>query len=483
MFSDNDSEIIEGFLCPICRSDEKTAEDLLRHFEDEHSEEKDLISTFRDVFKSAKKKILNNLDEREISKAIESSLSINKSILRVDFKGPQEIGIFKDHFEYFKAIRNPRLERYATETNKLIIRLNKLLTNRPTDPQQIKQHEQNLVPWIDGKLVKLCPSCAKSFFFTRRQHHCRLCGAIMCNECSHFLSIDESSEYHCILSFIAKIIIVIHFPVSIINPSHEYPKPDSSQTDVIIKEPEDTIRMCEHCLHLLETRKEMQDGRLARPFITKLYERIETLKKEVMPDIAMYEKIIKSLYKGDSVYTIADASALRGKIGSIAELLDDLSKKALTLKAQQGSREEALHKSLRMGVIKFIKEYMLELPQIPVEDEIKKIQQKRVMELNQKIERDRRLAQEAFEKYDLCGDISYAATSSKTGSALRTVDNWSGYQEQNQTNANDPLIIQINIVKGYIKQAREAMRFEEIESLEANLKELQHEYWLKTQNN
>jgi len=305
----------------------------------------------------------------------------------------------------------------------------------------------------------------------------------MCNECSHFLSIDESSEYLSVLSFTSNIIYFNTFSVSIINPSHEVPQADSSNTDVIIKEPEDTIRMCEHCLHLLETRKEMQDGRLAKPFITKLYDRIETLKKEVMPDIAMYEKIIKSLYKGDSVYTISDASALRGKIGSIAELLDDLSKKALTLKAQQGSREEALHKSLRMAVIKFIKEYMLELPQIPVEDEIKKIQQKRVMELNQKIERDRRLAQEAFEKYDICGDISYPATSSKTGSALRTVDNWSGYQEQNQTNANDPLIIQINIVKGYIKQAREAMRFEEIESLEANLKELQHEYWLKTQHN
>lgn len=240
--------------------------------------------------------------------------------------------------------------------------------------------------------------------------------------------------------------------------------------------------MCEHCLHLLETRKEMQDGRLSKPFITKLYERIETLKKEVMPDIAIYEKIINSLYSGDSVYTIADASALRGKIGSIAELLDDLSKKALTLKAQAGSREEALHKSLRMAVIKFIKEYMLELPQIPVEDEIKKIQQKRVMELNQKIERDRRLAQEAFEKYDYLADVNqYPATSTKTGSALRTVDNWTGYQQQTQSSANDPLIVQINIVKGYIKQAREAMRFEEIESLEANLKELQHEYWLKTQ--
>lgn len=154
MFSENDSEIIEGFICPICKNDEKNAEDLLRHFEEEHSEEKDLISTFRDVFKSAKKKILNNLDEKEISKAIESTLSINKSVYRVDFKEPQDIGIFRDHFEYFKAIRNPRLERYATETNKLIIRLDKLLTNRPTDPQQIKQHEQN-VSTIFSQPIKL----------------------------------------------------------------------------------------------------------------------------------------------------------------------------------------------------------------------------------------------------------------------------------------------------------------------------------------
>lgn len=147
MFSNNESEIIEGFICPICKSDEKNVESLLKHFEDEHSEEKDLISTFRDVFKSAKKKILN-LDEKDISKAFENTLSITKSTPRFDLKEPQEIGCFTDHFEYFKAIRNPRLERYATETNKLIIRLDKLLTNRPTDPQQIKQHEQNVSMFV-----------------------------------------------------------------------------------------------------------------------------------------------------------------------------------------------------------------------------------------------------------------------------------------------------------------------------------------------
>ncbi|CRK90419.1 CLUMA_CG004163, isoform A [Clunio marinus] len=458
MFSDDNSDIMEGFICPICKSDQKKLESLLQHFEDKHSEEKDLVQTFRDVFKIAKKKILN-LDESQLSKTFDSTLKPNKSFNQLEFvEDNQDIGLVKDHIEYFTAIRNPRLERFATETNKLIIRLNKLLTNRPQDPQQIKLHEQNLVPWIDGKLVKLCPSCAKSFFLTRRQHHCRICGSVMCNECSNFLSIDDS--------------------FSIINPSYEKSKPNSSE-EIILKEPEDSIRLCSHCLHLLENRKQMQDSRSVRPPIYNLYEKLEKIKKDVAPDLIMYEKIITSLYDGNSVYTLADAGALRGKIGHSAEILDDLSKKILGQKCAKGSREEALQKSIRLAAIKFIKENMLTLPPIPLEEEIKKIQQKRITEFNQKIERDRRLAQEAFERYDLSGNAGFPATSRTTGSAMTSVDNWSGYQQQ--TNTCDPLVEQINIIKGYIKQARDAMRFEEIATLEQNLSELQHEYWLRSQ--
>lgn len=143
-----DSEIVEGFICPICRSDEKNVEKLLQHFEDQHSEEKDLVKSFRDVFKIAKKKILN-LDENELSRTFETtkkSLMNSNPFQDIVFieNQHQEIGSMTDHIEYFRAVRNPRLERYATETNKLIIRLNKLLTDRPTDTQQIKQHEQNV---------------------------------------------------------------------------------------------------------------------------------------------------------------------------------------------------------------------------------------------------------------------------------------------------------------------------------------------------
>jgi rabenosyn-5 len=271
--------------------------------------------------------------------------------------------------------------------------------------------------------------------------------------------------------------------VSLVDPSYEIPRENNEPSDVILKEPEDCIRLCEHCLHLLENRKDMQESRSTKPAITILFDKIETLKKEISPDLKMYEKIIASLFEGNSVYTLADASALRGKIGRSAEILDDLSKRVLLQKNPgQGSREEALQKSVRLATIKFIKDNMLTLSPLPLEEEIKKIQHKRVMELNQKIERDRRLALEAFEKYDLSGNVGYPAESSKSSDksgTMKQVDNWTGYQQQ--TNLNDPLVEQITIIKGYIKQAREAMRFEEIETLEANLKELQHEYWLRSQ--
>lgn len=213
----------------------------------------------------------------------------------------------------------------------------------------------------------------------------------------------------------------------------------------------------------------MQDSRLDNPQISKTYERIEKIKKDVWPDLVMYEKIINNLYEGDSVYTLNDASALRGKIGHMAEVIDSLSKEVVAYRCQKGSRQESLQKSIRLGAIKFIKDNMLSLPQIPMEDEIKKMQQKRVNELSMKIERDRRLAQEAFEKYELGNPSSSSGPTTPANKTVKTnltlIDNWSGFQQNTVQFNNDPLVEQINIIKGYIKQAREAMRFEEVNSL------------------
>lgn len=106
---------------------------------------------------------------------------------RLEYSEPQDPGPTTSHTEYFKSIRRERIDHRTTETNKLVIRLDRLLRVYGSDR---KQHEQELVAWIDGTTVTRCPSCTATFNLTRRQHHCRLCGSIMCNSCSYFLSYE-----------------------------------------------------------------------------------------------------------------------------------------------------------------------------------------------------------------------------------------------------------------------------------------------------
>ena len=46
-----------------------------------------------------------------------------------------------------------------------------------------------------------------------------------------------------------------------------------------------------------------------------------------------------------------------------------------------------------------------------------------------------------------------------------------------KTNVEDPMLQQINIIRGYVKQAKQAQKYDEVRMLEENLKDLQQEWW------
>lgn len=155
---------IEGFLCPMCKVDFKAPDRLTAHFDAEHSEQdQDLLQSFRGILLGAKKRIRNEFgstaaaasDDSYAASARSSSrdqsqqqqprnTSAYPPIFRDDAADAQPIGTDVEHTAYFVAIRAVRLERFATETNKLIIRLHKLLTDRPSDAVQRKHHEQSV---------------------------------------------------------------------------------------------------------------------------------------------------------------------------------------------------------------------------------------------------------------------------------------------------------------------------------------------------
>lgn len=140
MAAANEDEILEGFLCPICKADLKSASQLTNHFESLHSEEQDVLKSLKDIFGKAKKIILNT-DDTELRETFDKALKFSYTDY---YNEEQSIGVSRSSTDYFKGVRSARLERYATETNKLLIRLDKLVCNMPTDHGQRKQHEQEV---------------------------------------------------------------------------------------------------------------------------------------------------------------------------------------------------------------------------------------------------------------------------------------------------------------------------------------------------
>lgn len=54
--------------------------------------------------------------------------------------------------------------------------------------------EREIIPWVDDSDVSHCEFCMNRFSLTKRKHHCRLCGKIMCSNCSKFLTFPFASK-------------------------------------------------------------------------------------------------------------------------------------------------------------------------------------------------------------------------------------------------------------------------------------------------
>lgn len=58
-------DIREGFLCPMCLKDLRSASLLQKHFEESHSDDKDTLRQIRGMFGKAKRKILDKIESTE----------------------------------------------------------------------------------------------------------------------------------------------------------------------------------------------------------------------------------------------------------------------------------------------------------------------------------------------------------------------------------------------------------------------------------
>lgn len=293
----------EGLLCPICLKDFAVVSRLQEHFDSAHADESrtgaaassNLGSQIKDLFGKAKKKILKE-DGFEV---VDNSDVPRQAAMSTEYftiwRENMEIGQIRNHFEQFKQLRDRRVERYVIETNKLLIRLDKLISDVPMDVEKRKQHEKNVVNWVSDNDVKLCPSCAKSFNITRRRHHCRLCGGIMCHNCSEFLDFDYAKK------LISPHNLETNSPTS----SNSLAPPalsgsgrrGSTSSLMSIVNPttgEQHVRVCYDCKVLLDRRNQQIEEQRAKPTMCQYYDRMRSAIEESDKLIPVYLKMCYS---------------------------------------------------------------------------------------------------------------------------------------------------------------------------------------------
>uniref|UniRef100_T1J0G3 FYVE-type domain-containing protein n=1 Tax=Strigamia maritima TaxID=126957 RepID=T1J0G3_STRMM len=481
MASANSSEEIrEGFLCPLCMKDLVTIGQLQFHFETVHSnEDKAVFHSIKGIFLlsfhvfnlfgKAKKKILN-LDFNDGFEATPTNDNSFSDFQFVNYEVPQELGATSSHTDYFKEIRSSRLDRYVFETNKLLIRLDKLISDAPLDPATRKNYEKSVVYWVSDNDVRLCPGCGRRFNIGRRRHHCRLCGSIMCSHCSDFILFTKAKK---LTSPVLMAQQSVSQPTSPIHRSGS----NSSLNSLVNAAGEPHIRVCIQCNILLDKRADVIEAKLNQPPIVQLYERLKMCIDETEKLCPIYTKMADSLNVGETNYNLRDAQDLRIKLIRLSENIDLLSKRIIGLGKDNPEADPMsilIQKSIRSRASNFLTENVIGLPGLPTDDLFAELQNKRSELIKKKIAQEKKTALEFHQKLQLEESPKREVKPIKP----QTPDFGWGPETESVSSSNlDPMLQQIDNIRNFIRQARAAHLYDEVQILENNLRELETEYY------
>ncbi|XP_019633321.1 PREDICTED: rabenosyn-5-like [Branchiostoma belcheri] len=520
MAASDSGDIREGFLCPICMKDLQTVQQLQNHFEEAHNTEADkqVFQHLKGLFGRAKSKLLRHGRDQDGVRA-DRGTAVGRSdssdqvaaISTAYYVGgvdptmwePQDFGTSRSHMDNFKKIRDARIDFYVIEMNKLLIRLEKMLAfdRMNPDPVKKKEFEIGLVPWAPDDAVPYCPTCGEKFNLSRRRHHCRLCGGIMCNRCSEFLT----------PIFTAKLVNKAgNPPVQHIRGEEKgHRRQGSAGTrameslrslvgEVVGEEPrEDGIRTCQDCMAVMRRRERQIQEKTTKPVIVQLYEKLRMLMDKVEAMCPEYTKMAESLNAGETSYNLEHANNIRSQLMRCYEAIDTIGKKIATMGAS-GAEQQLSPQAIRLqqGIRKhctlFIQDNVFGLPSLPSEDQLRKLQEQRRLEIEQRLALERQAALEAEErrrneeqrKRSPEKDRKGGATASTVDTANRDRTEsigkgWTPTVDSSSvaTTETDPMLQQMDIIRSFVEQARAAGRLDEVEMLEANLRELQQEYW------
>lgn len=514
------AEFREGFLCPICMADLGDENQLIVHFDEKHSrEDPAIIQNFKELFSKAKNKMGINKNEPEQEQVVivetndfskevygrEPSTyhpvsGIHKEILD---ENDSQIQVF-DKFDQFRQERAKRVDIRTMDINKFIVRLEKLMTQLPSDPVKRRSHEQKVVPWINEKDVPRCPECASSFGMMKRRHHCRLCGGVMCEDCSDFVSFELAER------------LINPATISKFNQSNDAPKasPTKSKAQATydgfvsnfldfagFAEDQRSFRCCKLCKEVLDKRDQRLRIKTAPdPDLVRYYSHLQKLLSQGEEMSQKYRKMAESLNNAESTYQIKEAQVLRLQVMKAAETVQAVSKKIEELPPDDAKCAK-LQDRIRAAAMNFVKETLIGLPKTPTEQEFEEIKILKAQEAAKRIEEEKKSAleakiksesmkkQQSFSKTHILNAVSKkqlfppsGTTPSKNTSKKDVKKIGQGFVASagQETIDDDPLGQQIHNLKQFIKQAKAAGKYDDARILETNLKDLQEEHRRQT---
>ncbi|KER30872.1 hypothetical protein T265_02798 [Opisthorchis viverrini] len=379
-----DESIIEGFICPGCMVSFRTAEVLRVHFEAEHKSDttgpfmnrlalrsNHLVSVFHTTVDriGQSKSLTSEFHKLRRSRVNRDALETNSLLIRLE-----------------KLINAPPMSK--------IQRRGKQFVDFNTYLFLFSEFEQSVISWIDATKVDLCPSCGKTFGLGleeaypvdesahnpprsasqiginplttvaqrskltitritnaildynpiyRRRHHCRLCGHVLCADCSYFLprisavrlletigthqlgvseftnkvgsepssQMIESSNLTPVSSLGSKVIFLS---------STDYPVPvlDIERADSTFH----CLRLCAVCKDLLQKKLDRLQFRQCASPVASLHSELREHMRKVNDSLPLYSAVAESLHSGEQRYALDMAKSMRHELLESLQQID-----------------------------------------------------------------------------------------------------------------------------------------------------------------
>ncbi|KAL1923701.1 uncharacterized protein VTP21DRAFT_8681 [Calcarisporiella thermophila] len=356
-------------------------------------------------------------------------------------------GVYRSWTRDFIRMRKKTIDRVHLEHNRIEKRLEKLAniyaSNKTSLPgtlspvpgkklslsNRIRELEMSVVKWESDSDVLNCPFCNATFNkFTKRKHHCRLCGRIICDECSDTVPLLLNLATDSILDAVGD------------------------------------IRACVQCRGIILKRREEKILKSRQPPVVKLYQELQEYRKTIDNELPKFQEMLSMLQKDSAIshdhQDFHAAAATRKKLLENFNSFDAASKRLLVIPART-TYQKRLHENIHLASNQYLQQKMFPLAMLP---KILKPSQTSTSGANH-------ISSNSNHR----GGDQISSTSSSNGGSTGTQQLSLSADDLAREEQLAVIREQRKLVEGFLRDASQKRKFDDVKTLKRSLDELDAE--------